>query len=364
MSDDTERLNWGHVARSHQDVLSEAPPEYIPIIGNKDAGLLWAKGAPLFIGGSEGTGKTVLLLQYIRAVLHRELWLDRFPVTPLSSNERLMILNMDRPEPLKIRLAQILEEVDLSLIPNKIKMLQMSEMQGKNLVNDPTLLKDICAETGTTHLLIDGLDRLVTDITADQGGRAIADGMTHALSGGFHVMGTMHLVKSRDNAPANNRSRDLYGSQYLGASAGAIVILNKESETHSTFNQRKNIAGHDSFTGRLEHDHNAHRSVFLGELSVIEAMQLLGEFTIKDLEAKTAKARSTVTDHMKSISHLYKEIPTTEKQTGSGRISQRFRWTGSPLTEQSRTPLEPINEINHGAITANNNSFAGIGKSY
>ena len=360
MSDDTERLNWAHQARNYREVLEEVSPEYIPLIGNKDTGLLWAKGAPLYIAGSEGTGKTFLLLQYVRAAFSNEKWLGRFRVAPLERHERIVILNMDRPEPLKIRLGQIIETMALPPMPHRIQMLQMSDLQGKNLINDPTLLKDICRETESTHVLIDGLDRLLEDVTADQGGRAVADGMTHALSGGFQVMATMHLVKSRDNAPANNRSRDVYGSQYLGASAGSLLVLNKESETCITLKQRKNIVGHEPFDGRVIHDHPEHRSTYQSDLSVSEAMQELGQFTIQDLIDKTGKPRSTVNDHREKLSHLYEEIP----QQGSGRIKQLYRWTGSPLTEQERPPLEAFNGTTNGVITELVNTLKVGGETY
>lgn len=182
--------------------------------------ILWAEGEALMIAGGMGLGKTTLAGQLVRAQLGLDIDVLGLPVQPA---QRILYLAMDRPRQIR---RSMLRQFDFT---------EREHLHGRLLIRPgppvadlavrPTLLAEMAQECGATVIYIDSLKDAAIGLSNDEVGAAYNRARQYALAHGIQVCELHHLIKRNPMGGAPNTVADVYGSNWLTAGAGSVVML-------------------------------------------------------------------------------------------------------------------------------------------
>jgi hypothetical protein len=194
-----------------------APP---PLWGEGDD-VLWAQGEPFLLCGPPGVGKTTLAGQVLRARLGLEKSVLDFPVQPGSRS--VLYLAMDRPPQIARSLRRVFRPEDRKILGER-----MAVWQGpppSDMARNPMVLTEMCQAAGADTVFLDSLKDAAVGLTDDEVGGGLNRAIQQALVDGCEVMGTHHQVKRGANGGAPDTLADVYGSAWITAGAGSVVLL-------------------------------------------------------------------------------------------------------------------------------------------
>ena len=197
-------------------------PEAPPAIWGKAEQVLWAQGEALMIAGGPGLGKTTLAGQLVRARLGLQHAVLELPV---EQGAGLLYLAMDRPQQIGRRLRQQFSTGELESMVGSGRLVLGIGPPPQDLARHPELLPQLCAEAGADTLVVDSLKDAAVGLTEDE----VAAGYNRArqltITAGVQVLELHHLVKRGADGKAPTTLADVYGSAWLTAGAGSVLLL-------------------------------------------------------------------------------------------------------------------------------------------
>ncbi len=201
-------------------------PESPPAVWGKGEQVLWAQGEALMIAGGPGLGKTTLAGQLVRARLGLQPAVLELPV---AEGGRLLYLAMDRPQQIGRRLRQQFSTGELHALEGTGRLVLGIGPPPQDLAKHPDLLPELCAAAQADTLVVDSLKDAAVGLTDDE----VAAGYNRArqltITTGVQVLELHHLVKRGADGKAPTTLADVYGSAWLTAGAGSVLLLTGEA---------------------------------------------------------------------------------------------------------------------------------------
>jgi hypothetical protein len=200
--------------------LLDQPPVPPAVWGVGDS-ILWAEDEALVIAGPDGTGKTTLAGELVKARLSGGQVLD-LPVA--AGKRRVLYLAMDRPSQSARALGRLFSVEDKAVLEDRLRI--WKGPPPKDLARDPELLIHLCELADADTLFVDSLKDAVMRLSEDDAGAMWNRARQMVIMTGVQVCELHHTRKTgqgTDRIPA--RLDDLYGSRWITAGAGSVVCL-------------------------------------------------------------------------------------------------------------------------------------------
>lgn len=196
-------------------------PQDVPAVWGGGTEVLWAEGEALMICGGNGVGKTTVATQLLRGRLGLSTSVLGLPVEP--GTRRVLYLAMDRP-------AQIRRAMHRAFAPEERDVLAecLTFWQGPPLVDmaqQPYLLTRMCEQADADTVVVDSLKDAAIGLSSDETGAGWNRARQAALVAGVQVLELHHLVKRNSNGGEPDSIADIYGSAWLTAGAGSVILL-------------------------------------------------------------------------------------------------------------------------------------------
>lgn len=202
--------------------LLDLPPNPPPVWGEGDT-VLWAQGEALMLASLPGLGKTTIAGQLVRGRLGLDTGVLDLPVL---EGKRVLWLVMDRPQQIA---RSILRQFDREELANLGDRLVLGwGPPPADVARRPELLAELCHAAQADTLIVDSLKDAALKLTDDEVGAAYNRARQLAITAGVEVLELHHLVKRNADGKAPGSLADVYGSAWLTAGAGSVLVLTGE----------------------------------------------------------------------------------------------------------------------------------------
>lgn len=196
-------------------------PERVPAIWGAGDEVLWATGEALMIVGPPGVGKTTLTGQIVRGLLGLETSVLGMHVDP--SDGRVLYLAMDRPAQIARAMRRAFHESERDVLADNLRVWE-GPPPG-DIARHTDLFVTLAHLAGATTIIVDSLKDAAVGLTEDEIGAGYNRARQTALANGIQVLELHHLVKRGPNGSKPNTLADVYGSAWLTAGAGSVLLL-------------------------------------------------------------------------------------------------------------------------------------------
>jgi replicative DNA helicase len=196
-------------------------PLNVPAVWGSGDDVLWSEGEALLLCGPSGVGKTTLTGQLIHARMGQSRHVLGYPVKP--GGRRVLYLAMDRPAQVARSIRRQFGEDDRSALDELLTV--WSGPPPADLANDTGLLARMCREADADTVVVDSLKDAAVGLTDDKVGASYNRARQRAIGDGMQVVELHHQVKRGANGGEPNTLADVYGSVWLTAGAGSVIVL-------------------------------------------------------------------------------------------------------------------------------------------
>lgn len=301
-------------------------PELTPAVWGHDGAVAWAEGEALMLTGTPGVGKTTVAGQVVRGRLVGGSVLG-LPVTQTGS--RVLYLAMDRPQQIARALARTLRDLAPEVLSEKLRVWKGPPLA--DVVARPEILLEMAREAGADTVVVDSLKDAAVGLSGDEVGAAYNRARQMLLTHGVEVLELHHMVKRDANGKAPRELADVYGSAWLTAGAGSVVLLaGKAGDPIVEWRHLKQPA-EEVGPFSVAHDHAAGRSHIQGEFDPVEAARLSGTegLTAKGTAERmfdTAKPTNAEVQKARRKLDAYVRAGQLQRIDGDDTKQQATRW--------------------------------------
>lgn len=202
----------------------EGGDETVPAVWGKDGEVLWSEGEPLMIVGPDGVGKTSLAQQLTLGRLGLRSDLLGSPIA--NRERRVLYIAADRPKQAARSLRRMVDDDDLETLRRQLVVWKGPlpfDLAGKG--DDRAALADLATELRATDVVIDSLKDVALDLSTDETGSRVSVAIQEVIARGIEVCVLHHQRKAQQGAGKPNKLADVYGSRWLIAGMGSVVVL-------------------------------------------------------------------------------------------------------------------------------------------
>lgn len=201
--------------------LLDLPPTP-PAMWGTGEDILWAKGESLLIAGPQGVGKTTIAGQLLRAVLGIG---TREPLgLPVARcTNRVLYLAMDRPQQAQRNLGRMFHAEHRDYLADVLRF--WVGPPPADFATAPETLINLAKEHDADVVFVDSLKDAAIGLSKDEVGAGYNRARQLALAEGVQLVELHHMVKNSPDGRAPRHLKDVYGSAWLTAGAGSVILL-------------------------------------------------------------------------------------------------------------------------------------------
>ena len=196
-------------------------PDSPPAIWGYGQEVAWAEGESCMIVGPPGVGKTTLSGQVLRARLGLAESVIGYGVTPTTS--KVLYLAMDRPQQIARSLRRHFTEADRDVLADRLIVWQGPPPY--DLADNPDILLSLCQLADADTVIIDSVKDAAVGLSEDETGAGYNRARQKVLAAGIQVLELHHQTKRGPNGAAPKQLADVYGSAWITAGAGSVILL-------------------------------------------------------------------------------------------------------------------------------------------
>jgi replicative DNA helicase len=206
--------------------LLDLPPNPPAVWGDGDT-VLWAQGEALMLAALPGLGKTTIAAQLVRARLGLESHVFDLPVL---EGKRVLYLAGDRPQQIARALRRAFADEELAELGDGLdaRLVLGWGPPPADVAKRPELLAELCDAAQADTLVVDSLKDAAIKLTDDEVGASYNRARQLAITAGVEVLELHHLVKRNSDGKAPGSLADVYGSAWLTAGVGSVLVLTGE----------------------------------------------------------------------------------------------------------------------------------------
>lgn len=196
-------------------------PETVPAVWGAGDDVLWARGEALMLVGSPGVGKTTIAGQLVRARLGLAEHVLGYPVR--SGRRRVLYLAMDRPQQIARGLRRLFSDDERETLDARLTV--WPGPPPADLAQETRTLLDLARSANADTVVIDSVKDAALGLTDDQVGAGYNRARQLAIAAGVEILELHHQVKRGANGGKPDTLADVYGSTWITAGAGSVVLL-------------------------------------------------------------------------------------------------------------------------------------------
>lgn len=241
--------------QSGGDWLLDAPSG-IPAMWGADDDVLWAEGESLLLCGGTGAGKTTIAAQLLMAMLDLGGPVLGLPVRPVEG--RALYLAMDRPAQARRAIGRLIEADYRDTLNDRLAFWPGPPL--RDFGKDPGELLAMCRQADAEVVFVDSAKDAAMGLSEDQPGAGFNRAVQTALSEGVQVIVLHHQRKAGTDGRKPTTLDDVYGSTWLTAGAGSVVLL--WGKPGDALVELSHLKQPGAVVGplKVEHDHSTGRS--------------------------------------------------------------------------------------------------------
>lgn len=197
-------------------------PADVPAVWGSGTSVLWAAGEALMLVGPQGVGKTTLAGQLILGRLGLTTKALGQPVVPGS--RRVLWIAADRPRQAQRSFHRLVRPEHREALADRLVV--WKGPPPRDFAQDTSLMRQMCDEADADTVLIDSVKDVAVGLAKDEIGAAYNRARQLAITGGVEVLELHHQTKrGGDGMGKPNTIADVYGSVWITAGAGSVVLL-------------------------------------------------------------------------------------------------------------------------------------------
>ncbi len=300
--------------------ILDEPTEVPALVGHGNE-VLWAQGESLMIAGPMGLGKTTMAIQLMREQLG--LGSGRFlglPVVPRDG--RILYLAMDRPRQVARAARRLFTDADRAVLTGRV--LIWRGPPPSDVAKNPHILAALAKEVGAATVYLDSVKDAAVGLSDDAVGAGYNRARQHLLAQGVELAELHHTVKRGANGAAPTTAADVYGSAWITAGTGSIVLLGGEPGDPVVDFRHVRTPANEIGPLRLLHDQDA------GIVTIDDRVDLVALATVQGPNGLSAKLAATVlfTTDKPTHAQVEKARRKLNRLVDTGRLLRRDGSTG------------------------------------
>jgi replicative DNA helicase len=195
-------------------------PTGVPAIWGNGEQVAWSQGEPLLLVGPPGVGKTTVAGQLVMARLGLHGLVLGMPV---AAGRRMLYLACDRPAQVQRALGRLVDESHRQVLDERLVV--WKGPPPTDFARHPDTLISMCADARADTVVIDSLKDVALKLSDDETGAALNAALQRAVAEGVEVLALHHQRKNAASGGKPTRLEDVYGSIWITAGAGSVVLL-------------------------------------------------------------------------------------------------------------------------------------------
>lgn len=196
-------------------------PADVPAVWGRGGAVAWSAGEPLMIVGPQGVGKTTLAQRLVLARISLASAAVGFPVAP--DERRVLYIAADRPRQAKRSFRRMVSEEEREIL--RTRLVTWSGPLPFSLVDNPTGLATWAESLEVGTVFIDSYKDVALDLSSEETGARVNFAMQELVARDIESCGLHHQRKAQASNPKPKTLGDVYGSGWLTAGCGSVLLL-------------------------------------------------------------------------------------------------------------------------------------------
>lgn len=229
-------------------------PEQPPAVWGSGAEVLWAQGESLFVTGPPGVGKTTLEAQLVAGRLGLRSEVLGWPIEA-EQRGRVLLLAADRPQQIRRAFGRLFTEDQRAALNERLVI--WPGPPPSDFATTPHLLLQLAREAGAQTVFLDSLKDMAVGLASDEVGAGLNRALQLASADGIELVALHHQRKGTSEGGRPKKLEDLYGSTWLSAGAGSVLLLWGQAGDPVVEVHHLKQPAFDIGPLQIEHDHEA-----------------------------------------------------------------------------------------------------------
>jgi replicative DNA helicase len=198
-------------------------PENVPALWGEGPQVAWAEGEGLLLVGPDGVGKTTLGQQLILARIGLRRRLLGLPVEKAIG--RVLYIAADRPRQAASSLRRMADEGDEDVLRERL-VVWRGPLPIDITARPQAFHQWVLFEFGEiSDVFVDSLKDLAPDLAKDETGGRVNMAFQELIANQIELVVFHHQRKEMTGAAKPKRLADVYGSRWLSAGMGSVILL-------------------------------------------------------------------------------------------------------------------------------------------